>query len=83
MYSTTLTLNLTSDRAINSEEIILDTQATCLFNEAVRDGWNLEMDWLWLATRVSSYHQRRYALEQALLINPRSETARRLLMHLR
>jgi|SRR5215469_18818958 len=52
------------------------------FRQAVLEDSNLEMDWLWLATQVSSRRQRRFALERALLINPRSELARRGLRQL-
>jgi hypothetical protein len=54
-----------------------------LFLQAVREDSNLEMDWLWLATRVSSPAQRRYALRRALRINPHSALARRGLAQLR
>ena len=54
-----------------------------LFRQAVGDDSNLEMDWLWLATQVTSTAQRRYALERALRINPRSALARRGLKELR
>jgi hypothetical protein len=53
-----------------------------LFRQALIEDSNLEMDWLWLATRVSSLQQRRFALERALQINPRSELARRGLIQL-
>lgn len=48
-----------------------------LFQQALQEDSNLEMDWLWLATKVSSIAQRRYALERALHINPRSAAAKR------
>ncbi len=82
MNCTTLTRNLDYATAATTQETILNTRANCLFNEAVRDGWNLEMDWLWLATKVTSCHQRKYSLQQALFINPRSEIAGRLLKHM-
>ena len=53
-----------------------------LFRQAVIEDSNLEMDWLWLATQVNSLQQRRFALERALQINPRSELARRGLIQL-
>jgi hypothetical protein len=53
------------------------------FIQALRDDSNREMDWLWLATRLSSSLQRRYALERALQINPRSGAAKRGLKQLR
>ena len=53
-----------------------------LFRQAMIEDSNLEMDWLWLATQVSSLQQRRFALERALQINPRSELARRGLIQL-
>jgi hypothetical protein len=54
-------------------------QATNLFNQAVQEGWNREMDWLWLATKVSMDSQRIHALKQALQINPQSEMAKHAL----
>jgi hypothetical protein len=48
-----------------------------LFRQAMIEDSNLEMDWLWLATQVSSPPQRRIALERALQINPGSKLARR------
>jgi hypothetical protein len=53
-----------------------------LFMRAVEEDSNREMGWLWLATKVNSNAQRRYALEQALRINPRSSVAKRGLMQL-
>jgi hypothetical protein len=51
--------------------------------QAFRDDSNLEMDWLWLATRVESNWLRRYCLQRALLINPYSTLAKRGLARLR
>src|SRR4051794_1179218 len=48
-----------------------------LLAAAVEDGSNLEMDWLWLATKVEAGNERRYCLLRALAINPASEIARR------
>jgi hypothetical protein len=53
-----------------------------LFLQGLREDSNLEMDWLWLATRVSSDGQRRYCLQRALTIHPESHLARRGLSHL-
>ena len=53
-----------------------------LFMQAIYDDSNLEMDWLWLATKVNSNSQRRYALLRALRINPRSGPAKRGLAQL-
>ena len=50
-----------------------------LFLQGLRENSNLEMDWLWLATRVSSDGQRRYCLRRALTINPESRLAKRWL----
>jgi hypothetical protein len=47
-----------------------------LFAQALRDDSNLEMDWLWLFSQVSSVTEQRYCLDQALAINPYSEMAR-------
>jgi hypothetical protein len=47
-----------------------------LFAQALRDDSNREMDWLWLYTQMPRVSERRYCLERALAINPRSEMAR-------
>ena len=46
-----------------------------LFAQALREDSNLEMDWLWLATKVQTESQRAYCLRRALRINPRSALA--------
>ena len=53
-----------------------DSDVSPLFQEALRDPSNLEMDWLWLAAQVTRDCERAYCLQQALRINPRSELAR-------
>jgi hypothetical protein len=53
-----------------------------LLASAMEDGSNLEMEWLWLATKVADSHERRYCLLRALAINPASEIARRELQAL-
>jgi hypothetical protein len=59
------------------------SQANLLFNQAVQEGWNLELDWLWLATRVTLKAQQQYCFEQALFINPNSQSAKQALKRLR
>jgi len=59
------------------EELSADPVAHDLFAQALRDDSNLEMDWLWLATKVQTDGQRAYCLRRALRINPRSALARR------
>lgn len=46
-----------------------------LFAEALRANSNLELDWLWLATRVSSNEERRHCYLKALAINSESVLA--------
>lgn len=46
-----------------------------LFAAALRDSSNLEMDWLWLATRVASASEQRYCWERALHSSPHSAAA--------
>jgi hypothetical protein len=50
-------------------------EVSALFAEALRENSNLEMDWLWLATVVTSLDERGYCLQRALEINPDSEIA--------
>ena len=59
------------------EELSEDPTANDLFAQALRDNSNLEMDWLWLATKVLTEGQRAYCLRRALRINPRSALAQR------
>lgn len=61
---------------------VRDSSDGDLFGQAVQEDSNLEMDWLWLATKVRSNAQQRYALERALRINPRSAMAKRGLAQL-
>ena len=50
--------------------------------QGLREDSNLEMDWLWLASRVSDDGQRRYCFRRALAINPESQLAQRGLAQL-
>jgi hypothetical protein len=82
MQAINSTLNFTRTAIVDipaHKEISVPAQPTQfgdnLLTEAVRDGWNMEMDWLWLATKVSIDAHRRYCLERALKINPNSEMA--------
>ena len=53
-----------------------------VFTQALRDDSNQELDWLWTYIQVTGDVQRRYCLEQALAINPKSEMALRELAQL-
>lgn len=59
-----------------------DAAAAALFAEAVRANSNLELDWLWLSTKMHGSFERDYCLRKALQINPSSELARRELVAL-
>ncbi|MBZ0292297.1 MAG: hypothetical protein K8L99_06985 [Anaerolineae bacterium] len=50
-----------------------------VFAEALRADSNYEMDWLWVAAKVSSQQERQYCLERALYINPESAVVRQSL----
>ena len=54
-----------------------------LFLQMLREDSNLEMDWLWLATQVTSDAQRAYCLQRALAIHPESRLVQRGLAQLR
>jgi hypothetical protein len=54
-----------------------------VFAQALRDDSNQELDWLWTYMQVTREDQRRYCLERALDINPKSEIAQRELAELR
>ena len=58
------------------------TEPDTLFVQAIADNVNLELEWLWLATKVTREEERRYCLERALYINPYSATARHELARL-
>ena len=55
----------------------IDSDVSILFQDALRDRSNLELDWLWLATQVTRAGEQSYCFQQALRINPRSALARR------
>ena len=44
-----------------------------MFAQALRDESNRELDWLWVYIQLTDVQQRRYCLERALAINPKSE----------
>jgi len=54
-----------------------------VFIQALRDDSNQELDWLWTYVQVTGDVQRRYCLERALAINPKSEMALHELAQLR
>ncbi len=68
------------EQPLDAEHIVRSAE---LFAAGLRDDSNMEMDWLWLATKVVREHERRYCLQRALLINPHSEIAKRELAALR
>ncbi len=53
-----------------------------LFAQALNEDSNLELDWLWYATKMTSNAQRRVCFQRALQINPDSEAAKRALVTL-
>ena len=53
-----------------------------VFAQALRDDSNRELDWLWVYIQLTDVQQRRYCLERALAINPKSELALRELRQL-
>lgn len=55
---------------------------TTLLNQAIREGWNHEMDWLWLTTKVPQIEQQVVCLERALHINPHTRDTQRQLKQL-
>jgi hypothetical protein len=66
------------EQLIRTDQILSDD----LFIQGLREDSNLEMDWLWLASRVSDDGQRRYCFRRALAINPESHLAQRGLAQL-
>lgn len=61
---------------------VYGAEADALFFQAIAESVNLEMEWLWLFTRVAREEERRYCLERALYINPHSDMARHELARL-
>lgn len=53
------------------------TTSDDLFIQGLREDSNLEMDWLWLASKVADKDQGRYCFRRALAINPESLPAQR------
>ncbi len=51
-------------------------KSSMLLIEAIRDGSNLEMEWLWFASRMTDMIEREYCLKRALYINPRNQATR-------
>lgn len=50
--------------------------------ERLREGSNVELDWLWAAEQVTDSGERRYCLERALYINPKNHETRSALSKL-
>ncbi len=48
---------------------------SALLAQALEEGSNLELDWIWYAAQLSALDERRYCLERARYINPASEEA--------
>jgi hypothetical protein len=73
--------------AVRVERVESAQQADCpgdeVFAQALRDDSNQELDWLWAHVQVTREDQRRYCLERARAINPKSEMALRELTQLR
>lgn len=62
-------------RSIAIEAIDLTTVSPTLA-VAMQDNSNLEMDWLWCATKVHTVRERRYCLQRAMAINPTNDLCR-------
>lgn len=58
------------------------TSSDRLFMEGLRENSNLEMDWLWLASKIDDAGKQRYCFRRALAINPESRLAQRGLARL-
>lgn len=56
-----------------------EQEINALFQEAVQQNWNNEMEWLWLAELVTSDEQRITCLQHALHINPDNRNTQRQL----
>ena len=48
-----------------------------LLAQALAEGSNLELDWLWYAGQLEDAGERHYCARRAMQINPQSELARR------
>jgi hypothetical protein len=86
--TTELALVLTQTRPAGRDKWVTSAaQPDCpgdeVFAQALRDDSNQELDWLWAYVQVTREDQRRYCLERALAINPKSEIALRELAQLR
>ncbi|MCC7450230.1 MAG: hypothetical protein IT324_22620 [Anaerolineae bacterium] len=54
-----------------------------LIARAIRENWNYETDWLWLATVVTTDMERYFCYDRVLMINPNSDIAQRWMVHLK
>jgi hypothetical protein len=66
---------LSAERVI--EKLSEDPRANDLLAQALRDNSKLEMDWLWLATKILTDGQRACCLRRTQRISPRSMFAQR------
>lgn len=64
------------DIAADRDGTVDQPAASALLIGAMAEGSNLELEWLWLFTRVTREEERRYCLERARYINPHSDMAR-------
>lgn len=51
-------------------------EPSTLLIEAIRGDSNLELEWLWFASRTTDMLEREYCLKRALYINPRNQATR-------
>jgi len=73
------------ERPLAGSDTVPAEDLTCkdeLFFTAIREGSNLAMDWLWLATQVTTDDQLRYCLQRALRIDPANREIKRELARL-
>jgi hypothetical protein len=66
---------MTSDSAVQ--------HISALLVQAIDEGSNLELDWLWYAKQMNSSAERSYCLARALHINPDNRATQRELAALR
>ena len=55
---------------------MLPQSTETLFEQAVSEKWNSEMDWLWLASKTERTDQLMVCLENALRVNPDNKNTR-------
>lgn len=78
---TAVRVGVTETRADAARPCVPTAPVSALLAQALAEDSHLELDWLWYASQLEDTREHQYCVRRALFINPRSELARRELMH--